>query len=106
MEKKKPLVTDELIIVGGRHGELSDKLIPLFSEGNPIEEKDIRKEIGCEIVYLMRSNNDHDPYAIGVFTSSMKRLGYLWVHQSYAKSRGDRYMGQTQAPLTFAPDYR
>ena len=84
MEKKKPLVTDELIIVGGRHGELSDKLIPLFSEGNPIEEKDIRKEIGCEIVYLMRSNNDHDPYAIGVFTSSMKRLGYLWVHQSYA----------------------
>ncbi len=84
MEKKKPLVTDELIIVGGRHGELSDKLIPLFCEGNPIEEKDIRKEIGCEIVYLMRSNNDHDPYAIGVFTSSMKRLGYLWVHQSYA----------------------
>ena len=85
MEKvKKPLVTDELIIVGGRHGELSDKLTPLFSEGNPIEEKDIRKEIGCEIVYLVRSNNDHDPYAIGVFTSSMKRLGYLWVHQSYA----------------------
>lgn len=84
MEKKKPLVTDELIIVGGRHGELSDKLIPLFCEGNPIEEKDIRKEIGCEIVYLMRSNNDHDPYAIGVFTASMKRLGYLWVHQSYA----------------------
>ena len=84
MEKKKPLVTDELIIVGGRHGELSDKLTPLFEEGNPIEEKDIRKEIGCEIVYLMRSNNDHDPYAIGVFTSSMKRLGYLWVHQSYA----------------------
>ena len=85
MEKvKKTLVTDELIIVGGRHGELSDKLVPLFSEGNPIEEKDIRKEIGCEIVYLVRSNNDHDPYAIGVFTSSMKRLGYLWVHQSYA----------------------
>jgi hypothetical protein len=34
------LETDELVIVGGRYGDLADKLTPLFDKGGPIDEKE------------------------------------------------------------------
>lgn len=80
----KELVMDELIITGGRHGDMPDCLTAPFAEGDLVNADDIRSRIGCEIVYLKRTHNDHDQYAIGVYTSSKKRLGFLWVNQSYA----------------------
>ncbi len=80
----KELVMDELIITGGRHGDMPDCLTAPFADGDLVNADDIRSRIGCEIVYLKRTHNDHDQYAIGVYTSSKKRLGFLWVNQSYA----------------------
>lgn len=80
----KELVMDELIITGGRHGDMPDCLAAPFADGDLVNVDDIRSRIGCEIVYLKRTHNDHDQYAIGVYTSSKKRLGFLWVNQSYA----------------------
>ena len=80
----KELVMDELIITGGRHGDMPDCLTAPFADGDLVDADDIRSRIGCEIVYLKRTHNDHDQYAIGVYTSSKKRLGFLWVNQSYA----------------------
>ena len=76
--------TDELIIVGGRYGDLADKLKPLFDRGAPIDEKELKKIIGGDKLFLMRTANDHDPYAIGVYTSTKKRIGFLWMYQAYA----------------------
>ena len=76
--------TDELVIVGGRYGDLADKLTPLFEKGAPIDEKELEIITGGETLYLMKTANDHDPYAIGVFTPTMKRIGFLWMYQAYA----------------------
>ena len=83
-QELKPLVTDELVIAGCRHGELSDKLTLPSATEDLIEAEDIRRAIGSDIIYLKRTPNYHDQYAIGVYSSSKKRLGFLWVNQSYA----------------------
>lgn len=83
-QELKPLVTDELVIAGCRHGDMSDKLTLPSATEDLIEAEDIRRTIGSDIVYLKRTPNYHDQYAIGVYSSSKKRLGFLWVNQSYA----------------------
>ena len=79
-----PLVTDELVIVGGRYGDLSDRLTHLFDEGESIAEKDIAKKIGGEVVYLTKTFNHHDQHAIGVYTTTRKRIGFLWMYQAHS----------------------
>ena len=75
---------DELIIVGSRYGDLADRLKPLYDEGTPLEGEDVKRKIGCEVVYLMKTFNHHDPYAIGVYTTTKKRIGFLWMYQAYS----------------------
>jgi len=82
---KKPLVTDELIIVGVRHGDIADKLVPLFEKGEAIEVDEILKIIGDEELYLKKTSNIQDRHAIGVFTATtQKRIGFIWTYQAYS----------------------
>ena len=79
------MATDELIIVGSRYGDLADILKPLFAEEATIVGDDVKRKIGCELVYMMKRYNHHDPYAIGVFsTTTKKHIGYLWTYQAYS----------------------
>ena len=79
------MATDELIIVGSRYGDLGDILKPLFAEGATIAGDDVKRKIGCELVYMMKRYNHHDLYAIGVFsTTTKKHIGYLWTYQAYS----------------------
>ena len=78
------LVTDELVIVGIRHGAFADKLKPLFDEEAPMEVTDLKKVIGTDVVSLSKTYYDHDYNTIGVFATPKVRLGYLWANQAYA----------------------
>ena len=78
------LVTDELVIVGIRHGAFADKLKPLFDEEAPMEVTDLKKVIGTDVVSLSETYYDHDYNTIGVFATPKVRLGYLWANQAYA----------------------
>lgn len=98
------LVTDELVIVGIRHGAFADKLKPLFDEEAPMEVTDLKKVIGTDVVSLSKTYYDHDYNTIGVFATPKVRLGYLWANQAYAMkewmdahngSHGDRCLGVT-----------
>ena len=48
MEKKRLLVTDELIITGIRHGDLADRLMPLISKEGTVDLKEVLKLTGDE----------------------------------------------------------
>ena len=78
------LVTDELVIVGIRHGAFADKLKPLFDEEAPMEVTDLKNVIGTDVVSLSETYYDHDYNTIGVFATPKVRLGYLWANQAYA----------------------
>ena len=75
-------VSQEIIIVGSRYGDLKDVLEPYYDEGKPIEPKDIKTLFGSDVVYLQPVSNSDDPYAVGVFINTNKRLGFVWKDQS------------------------
>lgn len=77
------LITEELIIVGSRYGDLTDVLKPYYEKGIPIEPGNIKGITGSKVVYMQPVNNSKDPYAVGVFLPSEQRLGYVWKDQSY-----------------------
>lgn len=80
----KENVSDELIIVGGRYGDLADRLKLLFEQEMPIEGKDVKEKLGGNLIYLMPTYNKRDPYAVGVYTTTKKQIGFLWTYQAYA----------------------
>lgn len=80
--KEKKLITEELVIVGSRYGDLTDVLNPYYEKGDPIEPKAIESLLGSDVVYLQPVSNSDDPYAIGVFLTTKKRLGFVWKDQS------------------------
>lgn len=85
MEKKRLLVTDELIITGIRHGDLADRLMPLISKEGTVDLNEVLKLTGDEDLYLTKIPNIQDRHAIGVFTATTKkRIGYLWTYQAYS----------------------
>lgn len=77
-------VSEEIVIVGGRYGAYADEIQSLFNQVAPVEAEDIRKALGDDTVYLMPVPNDYDPYAVGVFSKTQKRLGFVWMRQSHA----------------------
>jgi hypothetical protein len=77
-------ISDELIIVGSRYGVLSDVLSPLYEKGAPIEQEKINEVLGHDEFYLMPDPNDHDPYAVGAFTTDGSKMGFLWMYQAPA----------------------
>ena len=77
-------ISDELIIVGSRYGVLSDVLSPLYEKGDPIEQEKINEVLGQDEFYLMPDPNDHDPYAVGAFTTDGSKMGFLWMYQAPA----------------------
>lgn len=83
MEKQEN-ISEEIVIVGSRYGALSDVLIPLFEKGEPIEQKNIKEKLGGDVVYFSPVPNERDPYAVGVFTLSERRIGHVWMHQAPA----------------------
>ena len=77
-------VSEEIVIVGSQNGELADVINPLYRQGEPIKESDIRKAIGDNIVYLMPVNNLNDDQTVGVYSQTEKLLGYVWMYQAPA----------------------
>ena len=77
-------VSEEIVIVGSQNGELADVINPLYRQGEPIKESDIRKAIGDNIVYLMPVNNMNDDQMVGVYSQTEKLLGYVWMYQAPA----------------------
>ena len=75
-------ITQEIVIVGSRYGDFNDVLKPYYEKGEPIEQKDIKKLLGSDMVYLQPVSNNDDPYAVGVFIAMKKRLGFVWKDQS------------------------
>ena len=65
-------VSEEIVIVGSQNGELADVINPLYRQGEPIKESDIRKAIGDNIVYLMPVNNMNDDQTVGVCIARRK----------------------------------
>ena len=76
------LVTEEIVIVGSRYGDYTDVLKPYYEKGEPIEPEDIKTLLGSNVVYLQPVHNSDDPYAVGVFITTEKRLGFVWKDQS------------------------
>ena len=76
------LVTEEIVIVGSRYGDFTDVLKPYYEKGKPIEPEDIKTLLGSNVVYLQPVHNSDDSYAVGVFTTTEKRLGFVWKDQS------------------------
>lgn len=78
------LISDEIVIVGGHHGQLSDVIAPLFEKGEPIV-KNIKEVLGGDVVYLAPiGNHEADKYAVGVYTLTERRIGNVWMHQAPA----------------------
>ena len=75
-------ITEEIVIVGSRYGDFTDVLEPYYEKGEPIEPKDIKRLLGSDVVYLQPVSNNDDPYAVGVFITMKKRLGFVWKDQS------------------------
>ncbi len=75
-------ITQEIVIVGSRYGDFTDVLKPYYEKGEPIEQKEIKKLLGTDMVYLQPVSNNDDPYAVGVFITMKKRLGFVWKDQS------------------------
>ena len=76
------MATDELIIVGSRYGDLADILEPYYEKAQPIAPEEIKTLLGSDVVYLQPVSNSEDPYAVGVFINTKKRLGFVWKDQS------------------------
>ena len=75
-------IEQEIVIVGSRYGDFTDVLEPYYEKGEPIEPKDIKRLLGSDVVYLQPVSNNDDPYAVGVFITMKKRLGFVWKDQS------------------------
>lgn len=78
----KTFETDELIIVGSRYGDFNDVLRPYYEKAQPIAPEEIKTLLGSDVVYLQPVSNSEDPYAVGVFINTKKRLGFVWKDQS------------------------
>lgn len=52
--------SEEIIIVGSRYGELAGVLNPLYKEGRPMEEEDITRMLGGDMVLLHPTQNRYD----------------------------------------------
>ena len=78
-------ISEEIVIVGAHHGQLSDVIAPIFEKGEPIVSGDIKERLGGDLVYLAQTN-DHiaNTYAVGVYTITERRIGYVWMHQAPA----------------------
>lgn len=80
--KNTESISEEIVIVGSRYGDLADVVIPLFEKAEPIEGENIFDVLGGVEVYLSPCPNKVDCYAVGVYTLSQRLLGFVWMYQS------------------------
>lgn len=78
------VLSEEIVIVGSRYGELADVVIPLFEKGEPINSENIVSVLGGDEVILRPDDNKFDSFAVAVYTVSQRLLGYVWMYQSHA----------------------
>jgi len=78
------VLSEEIVIVGSRYGELADVVIPLFEKGEPINSENIVSELGGDEVILRPDDNKFDSFAVAVYTVLQRLLGYVWMYQSHA----------------------
>lgn len=77
-------ISEEIVIVGERYGDLADVIMPLFNQVEPHKTNDIIKALGSDVVYLIPASGLVDKKAVAVYTENRKRLGYVWMCQSHA----------------------
>ena len=82
MESSNLDTTEEIVIVGSRHGALADIVKPLFEKGDPIKRKDIKTILGGDEVLIYPERNRYDKYAVGVYTKTQRMIGHVWSSQS------------------------
>lgn len=92
--EKQDSITDEIVIVGSRHGGLADIVKPIYEKGAPIEEKNIRKLLGDDEVVISPEDNHFDAYAVGVYTIDLKPIGHVWMCQAPALRRWLKLSGR------------
>ena len=80
--KKK--ISEEIIIVGSRYGELAVETKDLYVKNYRTEKDAFRRALGDDMVYMHPVTNQFDPYAVAVFNCDMKRIGYVWMYQAPA----------------------
>ena len=79
---KQDALSEEIVIVGSRHGELADVFKPIYEKGDPIKGDSIEGLLGFDDVILSPADNSYDGYAVGVYTSDLKLIGHVWMCQS------------------------
>ena len=72
---KQDALSEEIVIVGSRHGELADVFKPIYEKGDPIKGDSIKELLGFDDVILSPADNSYDGYAVGVYTSDLKLIG-------------------------------
>lgn len=85
--EKQDAVSEEIVIVGSRHGELADIVKPIYEKGDPIDERKISELLGLERVILWPSDEDFDKYGVRVLTEDLRPIGHVWMCQSPAVLR-------------------
>lgn len=71
---KQDALSEEIVIVGSRHGELADVFKPIYEKGDPIKGDSIEGLLGFDDVILSPADNSYDDYAVGVYTSDLKLI--------------------------------
>jgi hypothetical protein len=90
-------LSEEIVIVGSRHGGLADIVKPIYEKGDPIAEEEIRGILGDDEVVISPEENHFDAYAVGVYTIDLKPIGHVWMCQAPAirrwmKDSGRKYL--------------
>ncbi len=82
MENNEPL-SEELVIVGYKHGVYADKLNPIMN-GEPMKEKSLKELLADDVVALFMEPNEFDENSIGVYNMDSQLIGHLWSVQAAA----------------------
>ncbi len=83
--ENKPL-SEELVIVGYKHGVYADKLTPIMN-GEPMKEKSLKELLTDDVVALFMEPNEFDENSIGVYNMDSQLIGHLWSVQAAALRR-------------------
>ncbi len=94
---KQDALSEEIVIVGSRHGGLADIVKPIYEKGDPIAKEEIRGILGDDEVVISPEENHFDAYAVGVYTIDLKPIGHVWMCQAPAirrwlKDSGRKYL--------------
>ncbi len=77
-------LADELAIVSCLRGEHADDLNALLKSGKPLIENDFIDALGTSTAFIVPTQNSLDDYAVEVFDSNQRQIGFVWMCQAFA----------------------